>query len=434
MSVFGGIISWKLSRYGKKKALMISSLITFTGSCLLFIKSHYAMAVARGITGIGFGITNAVAPLFIYEIAKARYIEYCIPTVQVWINIGFLLPLLLGIFLPDLGFPETKGENYWTRYEDSHIVWRELYITVVWVSALQFLLLLLVFRRENPQYEQRGSFRSETMLSETGGGAATRAINSSIDSQQSIGLEKQISNDTWKNLWSIPERRKLIACCIIRSFQQLTGVNILQNYAMSFFFEAEHENLSLRVISFSLALIFSVVQIIPMKLLGRKTLFLIGLIVIWFANWILFQLTDQLTLEDESVEIMTSLPNFISFLWIFIFMIAFWLTLSSAPLMYWAEVLTDKGMAVVTAAHWLLNSILRILPLVLMSVIESFGVETRFRTSNSILFFIFSGFSMLGFIWVTLYLKETKGKSKSEITEEFTKDFMKPRTEKVFDE
>ncbi|CAI2361628.1 unnamed protein product [Moneuplotes crassus] len=423
MSALGGAFSWKLSRYGKRKALLISAAICIIGGCLLLIRSHHAMIISRAIIGLGFGITNAVAPLFVFEIARAQYIEYLIVCVQVWLNIGFLIPLIFREFLPLYDIPDVIDVNYCLYIHEDDILWREMYSIIPVVSGLQFLALLVLFRKENPVYLEHVRPRNDLVSSgseEIGGGAIITRINNSLEVQQSFEKPRtSMEKDTWLNLWEISMRKKVIACVIIRSFQQLTGVNIIQNYALSFFFHTDATFLNLRFLSFATSLVMSVVAIIFLKNFGRKTLFLYGLLIICLCCCVLFQLTDQLTVVNARVPIMRSISNFSSFIFIVLFMFTFWFTLSSGPLMYSAELLTDKGMAVVTFFHWALNSLMRILPILNIAIIDLFGVITRFRTANSIFLFIFSGMSMLGFICTTLYLRETKGRTKKDITQDF---------------
>mmetsp|Transcript_19813 Transcript_19813/g.17511 ORF Transcript_19813/g.17511 Transcript_19813/m.17511 type:complete len:141 (+) Transcript_19813:518-940(+) len=114
-----------------------------------------------------------------------------------------------------------------------------------------------------------------------------------------------------------------------------------------------------------------------------------------------------------------SYANITSTITFFIFAISFWLTTGPCIYLYCGEVITDKGMSIATGVHWFFNAITEFLPIFAFVLVDWTNGTMTWRDSNSIFFFIFSGTSILGFFLITIFVKETKGRSRNEISELF---------------
>lgn len=390
---------------------------------------------SRAIIGFSFGMNSTIAPLFIYEISKSKYIEYCIMAIQFWTNMGFVVPLVFEIFLPEFFKPDSSVPGYWDGLATTHVVWREMHAFIVIVPLLQFLFLLLIFKEENPIYVLH---KNEVPWTASSGRSLEdnyhAGINDSFDSQQSIEkTETMLEKDTWGNLFELAERKKVIACIIMRVFQQLTGINIILNFTLFFLFHGDYRNLNLRLALTIMAILSVFVAIIPLKKFGRKHLFMTGMIVSCLCCWILFQMADRLLISNFSVPIFASNHNFASFVFITLFFVWFWMTFASTPIMYCSETLTDKGNAVVTTITWAVNTLIAAMPSLMLAILDAFDIDARFKQANSIYFFLFSGFSMLGFFMTAIWIKETKGKSQKEISEEFNHDYLNLNRSKIYE-
>lgn len=69
----------------------------------------------------------------------------------------------------------------------------------------------------------------------------------------------------------------------------------------------------------------------------------------------------------------------------------------------------------------------------MLAILDAFDIDARFKQANSIYFFLFSGFSMLGFFMTAIWIKETKGKSQKEISEEFNHDYLNLNRSKIYE-
>ncbi|CAI2361087.1 unnamed protein product [Moneuplotes crassus] len=436
MAAISSAFSWKFARFGKRKALIISSIIIFIGSSLLYIRSLSAMIIGRGIVGFGFGISSVVGPLFINEIAGSKYIEYCIATIQFWINIGFLIPSLLDFSLPREGRINPSNPENCLNFEGFHFIWREMIIPITLASVIQFVFLLLVFKKENPIYVQHCKDISHSL------GAATRestqelyhsGINYEEDSQQSSAkVETCLEKDTWKNMWKLSERKKIIASMIVRGFQQLTGMNVILNYGLTFIYDTRFPRISLSFSGSVTSMFFLIPSVYLLKKFGRKSLMMTGMIMACFSCCILFQMADQLAIVDHFIPIFGSMPNLTTTIFVWVFTISFWLNLASTPVLYCTETLTDKGMSIVTAFHWSLVTFVILLPSLAMAIFEQLYSNANFRSTNAFFFFLFSGTAMIGFFCTALFVVETKGKSKRQLSEDFKERVFSLRSSKIY--
>lgn len=86
---------------------------------------------------------------------------------------------------------------------------------------------------------------------------------------------------------------------------------------------------------------------------------------------------------------------------------------------YAAEILTDKGMAISSVVHWGTNTLMGFLPIFGLTFARIGQDYIILDEALTLYFFFFSGVSILGFFLVTIFVKETKGKSRKEITKDF---------------
>ena len=198
----GGGFSWTITKYGKKKALILSCILTILGGSIQMIASRYAFIIGRGIIGAAFGLANAVSPMFISEISPANLRGVWVSMVQVWITAGLLVPLLMNFFIPYFSQPFSGVPDYWLEIENKHIIWREIFSAPILVAFIQLLLLLLVFTKENPIYYEywnakSGSGSTEPSLSKSDSESSLESsLHYDIQQSERRPLTK-IEKDTW---------------------------------------------------------------------------------------------------------------------------------------------------------------------------------------------------------------------------------------------
>ena len=169
------------------------------------------------------------------------------------------------------------------------------------------------------------------------------------------------------------------------------------------------------------SMIYTFIAMCLLKVIKRKTLFLIGILISWAGSGMMFLTANSVQEKDYGIIIFASRINLMVTLIIVWFSASFWLTTGPTMYVYCSEVLTDKGMSIATFCHWFLNTVTTILPTLAISIAEYIN-QIDFISANTIYFFIFSGLSIFGFFMVTIYIKETKDRSKSEISMAFREE------------
>ncbi|CAI2361315.1 unnamed protein product [Moneuplotes crassus] len=412
-----------LSKNGKRKTLIISSFITLVGSSIAMANRIEAFMISRSITGIGFGITNATSPLFIHEIAPKKWRAALLCIILLWINIGFTLPLVLQFYFPRFDAPDTSSPDYCEALKGKHIIWRELEAMPIILSFIQFIALFMVFRKENPIYRQHLECKSGSLGTSEESGETESGINYEIQLQQSKEKSpSRIERDTWTNLWKPTERRKLIASLIIRGVGQLLGINVLLNFSILFTI-GEDPRYNLRFFLSAIACFHSCLAMVVHTLVKRKPLLLCGTLICCFICSLLFQLTGNLERRGEVFLMFDGYANTICTISLAIFGLTFIIMNATIVHVYCTDVLTDKGMSVATSGLYFFNSFTRFLPTLALNLLGWFGGETTFINANRVNFFMFSGFAIVGFFLILIFVKETFNKSRAEITQEFGKEF-----------
>ena len=90
---------------------------------------------------------------------------------------------------------------------------------------------------------------------------------------------------------------------------------------------------------------------------------------------------------------------------------------SSGPItwLYMGEILADKALSIATVLNWVVKIILSyIIPIILIDI----GQENIGK-----IFLVFGGFQVFNTIFILVFMKETKGRTKSTIDLEYLRGF-----------
>ncbi len=83
---------------GRRRALLAAGALALFGTALTAAAPAYPLLVAgRVLTGIAVGVTSAVAPLFLAELCPARLRGAMLTTYQLFVTVGILLALAVGL-------------------------------------------------------------------------------------------------------------------------------------------------------------------------------------------------------------------------------------------------------------------------------------------------------------------------------------------------
>lgn len=251
---------------------MIQAWIAILGSSLQMIKTYQVFILGRGIMGLAFGIANSVAPMFIMEISPKKIRGVLVSFVALWINIGLIVPIAFN-FLPPFIRPNAHIPDYWEPLEGEHVVWRELFAAPVGIAALQLLALIFIFKKENPVYEEYLNSKSdswESAVEDSDTESHNGEMYSTNIQQSSEKPLTRLEKDTWKALRTTRGKRKLAAGVIVRAMLQLSGIDIVLNFAYALRIQPDQIHTNLRLFITALSMIMTPLSMVILYYCKRK--------------------------------------------------------------------------------------------------------------------------------------------------------------------
>ncbi|MCT4478059.1 MULTISPECIES: sugar porter family MFS transporter [Peribacillus] len=218
-AIFGGALAGQLSdRLGRRKMILISSIIFAVGSILAGISPHKGlifMIVARILLGLAVGAASALVPAYMSEMAPARLRGRLSGINQTMIVSGMLLSYIVAYLLKDL--PGTMA-------------WR-LMLSLAAVPAL--ILFIGVSRLpESPRFLIKNNKIDEARKVL----GFIRSNKEQIDSeiiqiQETVKEEAKVNQKaSWGTLLSNKYRYLVIAGVGVAAFQQFQGANAIFYY------------------------------------------------------------------------------------------------------------------------------------------------------------------------------------------------------------
>jgi len=157
----------------------------------------------------------------------------------------------------------------------------------------------------------------------------------------------------------------------------------------------------------------TLISVYLLRRIGKKKLLVYGhlLMCIWASLIFFFQAeVNYYSEQEKSLEISSYkkeiLNNFI-ILWIVLFIISFAFSQGSICWIYLSETMTEKGLGIATSLNWIV--------VVILSLGTNFTKPEETQNIFSWFFFASSGFWMLGFILIIIFIEETFGKKLEDI-------------------
>lgn len=257
-ALFGALISGRLAdNYGRKFMLAVAAL-AFIVSTLLTTFSHSVdwLISGRFITGIAIGITSYTAPLFISEMAPAKFRGSLVLINAITITGGESLSFIFGYFLAPFA------------------AWR-------WMFALGLipaiaLFIGMMYLPETPRWlvSKNRMAAAKNILGKIRPQAVSEQEITAI--QQSFSL--QAAN--WQQLFSSRVRPVLVIGLMLGIFQQFFGINTVMYYGPTIFQAIGFHTVSSQLLcTFAMGVIntlFSLICVLIIDKAGRRKLLIIG--------------------------------------------------------------------------------------------------------------------------------------------------------------
>jgi sugar porter (SP) family MFS transporter len=398
--IFGAMISGILSdKFGRKWPLLLSAFLFCIASIGTGITDHYSIFIVyRIIGGIGIGLSSALSPMYIAEVAPSHLRGRFVSLNQMTIVIGILAAQIVNIIIAE-NVPIGATDEFIRASWNGQTGWRWMFYACA-VPSFAFILFTF-FLPESPRWlinvgKENMAFAT---LKKIGGEEFAHNEIKNIKSTQ----DKEDDKVDFKTLYLPKYRNVLILGIILAVFQQWCGINTVFNYAEEIFTSAGYgvsDTLFNIVITGSVNLIFTFIAMFTVDKWGRKKLMILGSVGLAITYFLLgsafyFQIKGVAVLSLVVIGIGIYAMSLAPIIWVIL-----------------SEIFPNRvrgaAMALSTFALWIACFILTYTFPILNSSLGAAGT-----------FWVYASICLLGFIFIQKRLPETKGKSLEEIEKDF---------------
>jgi SP family arabinose:H+ symporter-like MFS transporter len=366
-------------RIGGREALRILAVLyTISALGCALAWNWPALMVFRFIGGLGVGGSSVVGPVYIAELAPAKWRGRLVGMFQINIVVGILLAYLSN-YLISLAH---LGASQWR--------WQ---LGVAAIPSLLFLIMLYGIPRSSRWLVTKNKTDEAldvlNMMGSPDSEAELREIMDSIHLERGMAAEP-----LFKRNYRLP----IFLAVSIGMFNQLSGINAILYYSNYIFAAAGFSQLSSALQTVLIGAMNLVATLLGMSLidkLGRKTLLLVG------------SLGMALCLSGVAAIFFTH-GHLNALVWLLVAYIFFFAISQGAVIwVYIAEVfpnrVRDKGQSLGSSSHWVMNALI------------SFIFPILAKSSGGTPFAFFAAMMVLQFVVVLLIYPETKGISLEQL-------------------
>jgi SP family xylose:H+ symportor-like MFS transporter len=376
--------------WGRRRALMVLAVLYFVsalGSALAWDWSSFL--AFRLLGGLAVGGASVVSPLYIAEIAPARFRGRLVAAQQFNVVLGILVAFVSNYLIAGMNLGVTE--------------WRWMLGIQVVPSAAFFFLLFPT--PESPRWLMGRSRVDEarTVLSKIG--VDGPGIDEELaDIQQSLDLKHHEQGDS---LFQAKYRTPILLAVAVAMFNQLSGINALMYYAPKIFEMAGAGKGSALLQSVAVGgtnLLFTMLAMTVIDHFGRRKLILIGsvgyLVSLGATTWAFYTYGTEFT-PTGSLVVLAGLLLFIAahafgqgaVIWVFI-----------------SEIFPNRvraqGQALGSTTHWF------------MAALITWTFPLIAQRSGGHAFAFYAAMMFLQLLWALFVMPETKGVPLEEIQQE----------------
>ena len=384
-TVVGAMTSGKLGQMiGSREAMRIMAVLyTVSAIGCAFAWNWDALMVFRFIGGLGIGGSSVLGPVYIAELAPAKWRGRMVGLFQINIVLGILAAYLSNFIIS-------------TRHLGP-LQWRWEFGVAILPSILFLIMLYRIPRSSRWLVTTNQTVEARQVLELMGSPDSDAELKEIVDS---IHLERGLKPEPLFNgRYNLP----IFLAISIGLLNQLSGINAILYYANSIFASAGFSSSSAALQTVGIGLVNLLATLLGMSLidkLGRKTLLLIGSIGMIAA------------LAGVAAIFYTNAHQNLLVWLLVLFIVFFAISQGSVIWVYIAEVFPNrvrsKGQSLGSSAHWVSAAIItRFFPI----VVSKFSTGTPFA--------FFAIMMTLQFFLVLFLFPETKGKSLEKIQAKF---------------
>ena len=411
-ATIGAISSGRLTDlYGRKKIIFYTAIINAVGTLLSALTpSVSVLLVARALVGLAIGVASYAVPLYISEISPARVRGTLVSLNQLAITVG-----ILASYLVNIGFSDLPAD--WSAWGISE-GWR-------WMLMIGFFPALIlgigmIFLPETPRWlmSVNHESRAQKVIKRIGEVNPSKVV---AEIKESLAKEEKAG---WRELLAKWVRPALIIGIGIAILMQVTGINTVIYYSPTILqkagFVAEGDAILAALPIGIVNVVFTVVALFLIDKWGRKPLLYLGLAGMAVALCVLgfsFLFHDT---AGESLKWL-SLGSMI------IYIPFFALTLGPVGYVIMSEVFPTRvrglGMSVSLFFNWVANFVVANTFLSLASALTAEGNQITITgepgPNPGGAFLVYAIIAIIGVIFVSRMVPETKGHSLEEIEQHF---------------
>ncbi|MGF7233114.1 sugar porter family MFS transporter [Arachidicoccus sp.] len=376
-AILGCILAGKVAEnYGRRPGLMLSAgIFALSSIAMAFAPTRDVFIIARFFAGAGVGMASMMSPMYIAEIAPAPIRGRMVAINQLTIVLGILITNLINYMLRDAGVN----------------AWRWMFGLGVVPSGL--FLLGAYFLPESPRWLIEKKQEDKAMAIFTKIGSADYAKESVEKIKKSlIGVQRISYRAVFKKA-ALPAVLIGIGLAV---FQQFCGINTVFNYAPKIFASigaSQSDQLLQTVFIGGVNVVFTVAAMLLVDKIGRKPLMLLGAGGLTILYIVIVQLlgagsasVSWFLLASIGVYAMSLAP-------------VTWVLISEI----FPNNIRSAAISVATLCLWAAYFIL------------VFTFPILFKKLQDNTFYIYAIICAIGFFFVLLKVKETKGKSLEEL-------------------
>jgi MFS transporter, SP family, arabinose:H+ symporter len=369
-------------RFGRRDSLRFMALFYFVSAvgCAL-AWSWSSLVVFRFIGGLGIGGSSVLAPMYIAEIAPAKWRGRLVGLFQFNVVFGILLAYFSNYLIALLHLGDAE--------------WRWDLGVAAFPAALFFVMLFTIPRSPRWLVKKGRVDEARAVLQITGDENYERDLREIVES---IEVEQKQSGE---KLLTRKHAFPIFLAVSIGLFNQLSGINAILYYLNDIFAHAGFSRISGNIQAVAIGatnLVFTMIAMSVIDKLGRKTLLLVG------------SVGTAVCLAGVSAIFFTHSHESL-LVWLLVGYIAFFAFSQGAVIwVYLSEVFPNtvraKGQSLGSFAHWFMNALISaVFPLMAAS-------------SGAYPFVFFSVMMVLQFFLVLFVYPETKGLTLEEMQKE----------------
>jgi MFS transporter, SP family, arabinose:H+ symporter len=375
-AMLAGIPGERLGRRDSLRVMAVLYLISGLGCAVAW--SWNSLIAFRVIGGLGIGGSSVLGPMYIAEVAPAKFRGRLVGLFQFNVVFGILVAYFSNYLI---GLAHLGSED-----------WRWMLGVTAFPAAL-FLIMLFTIPRSPRWLVKKGRVKeARAVLQQTGDEDYEhdlQEIGASIHVEQQQAEEKLLGGKY---------RLPIFLAISLGLFNQLSGINAILYYLNDIFARAGFSKVSgnLQAVAIGATnLLFTMIAMSVIDKLGRKTLLLIGSVG-----------TAGCLAGVSAIFFIKSHEGWL--VWLLVGYIAFFAFSQGAVIwVYLSEVFPNnvraKGLSMACFAHWLMNALI------------SFIFPLITARSGGYPFVFFAAMMVLQFFVVLLIYPETKGLTLEEM-------------------